>query len=340
MALLDYLHRIVAGERLSIEEARAAMDSVLSGDATSAQIAGMMVALRMRGETAAEVAGFAQSMRAHADVVDAGIPGLLDTCGTGGDGLATFNISTVTAFVVAACGVPVAKHGNRSMSSHCGSADLLEALGVNVGVGPDVMARAIRECGIGFLYAPALHPAMKFAGPVRKELRLRTVFNLLGPLANPANAAFQLIGAPSVEAAELMANALATIGIERAFVVHGDGLDEVTLTGETVAFEVTDRVERHTFKPADFGLPPCTINDLRAPTKEDNVRIAGEILAGNPGPPRNIVLANAAIALRVAGRVLQLSDGVALAAHALNDGTARQRLDRLASLTNARRDAL
>jgi len=238
MSLLPYLDRIVRRENLTEDEARAAMSIVLAGEATTPQIAAFLIALRMKGETAAEVVGFARALRAAACAGEAG-PGpgpLLDTCGTGGDNASTFNISTIAAFVVAGAGVRVAKHGNRSISSRCGSADLLEALGVDITLTAEESGRAIRDTGIGFLFAPALHPAMRHAQPARLELKMRTVFNLLGPLANPAGASVQLVGAPSAAAAEIIAEALARLGLERGFVVHGsDGLDEITTTGPTFA---------------------------------------------------------------------------------------------------------
>src|SRR5581483_2662370 len=245
--LLPYLHKVAARENLSAEDARLAMLAILNGEATTAQIAAFLAALRTRGETAPELLGFARAMREKVEHVHACVDpmSLLDTCGTGGDGGSTFNISTIAAFVVAGAGVCVAKHGNRSMTAQCGSADLLEELGINIAVSAEEAGRAIREIGIGFLFAPAFHPAMKYAQPARAELKMRTVFNLLGPLTNPAGAKRQLIGAPSLHAAELMANALAGLAPERAFVVHGtDGLDEVTTTGATSVFEVRgDRVQ-------------------------------------------------------------------------------------------------
>src|SRR5579872_751064 len=250
MLFLPYLHIVAERRDLSAEEARRAMESILAGDVSPAQIAAFLVALRMKGETVDELVGFARAMRAVAiriEIVPNGEP-LLDTCGTGGDGQSTFNISTIAAFVVAGAGVRVAKHGNRSISSHCGSADLLEAMGISVTLPPQDVARAIREVGIGFLFAPALHTAMKHAHPVRVELKLRTAFNLLGPLTNPAGATAQLVGAPSEHEAELMAGALAQLGLARGFVVHGsDGLDEITTTGPTLAFEIRGgKVERRT----------------------------------------------------------------------------------------------
>lgn len=254
MSLLPYLHRVAAREDLSAADAHRAMLEILSGEVSTTLIAAFLSALRTKGETPTELLGFATAMREKATLVDPGLNGapLLDTCGTGGDGASTFNISTVAAFVVAAAGVRVAKHGNRSLSSHCGSADILEALGVRISLDADASARAIREVGIGFLFAPMLHPAMKYAQPARLELKMRTAFNLLGPLTNPARASAQLIGAPSASAAELMANALAGLKPQRAFVVHGsDGLDEITTTGPTLVFEIRgSHVERHTWTPA------------------------------------------------------------------------------------------
>lgn len=272
---------MTAGERLSEGEARRAMNELLEGEATAAQIAGFAVAIKMRGETAAELTGFARALREHMIVVEAGA-GLIDTCGTGGDLAGTFNISTVAAFVMAGAGAKVAKHGGRSASSLTGSADVLEALGVRISMTPEEAAEAIAEIGIGFLFAPNLHPAMKHAGPVRRELKMRTLFNLIGPLANPARAGTQLIGAPSVEAARLMAEALSALGTEHSFVVHGsDGLDEVTTTGPTEVFEVwTGRVERREWSPEDFGVARARPEDLLGGDSERNAGIAREIWAG------------------------------------------------------------
>lgn len=237
MSLIPFLHRVAAGSDLSAEEAHQAMSALLEGRAGEAEIAGFLIALKMKGETAVELAGFARAMRDRMLVVDAG-PGVIDTCGTGGDGSGTFNISTAAAIVMAGAGAHVAKHGNRSISGHSGSADVLEALGVRItDVTPQEAARSIREIGIGFLFAPAMHPAMKHAQPVRRALKTRTVFNLLGPLVNPARAQAQLIGTPAPEAARLMAEALAVLGTRRSFVVHGhDGLDEITTTAATDVF--------------------------------------------------------------------------------------------------------
>ena len=334
MPLLPYLHRVADRQDLSPAEAQDAMHSILDGEATAPQIAGFLVALRMKGETVDELVGFARAMRRMAVAIDPGLHGepLLDTCGTGGDGLSTFNISTIAAFVVAAAGVRVAKHGNRSISSQCGSADLLEAMGVRVPMSPAESARAIRETGIGFLFAPAIHTATRHAHPVRLELKMRTVFNLLGPLTNPAGATAQLAGAPSPHAAKLIAGALAALGLERGFVVHGsDGLDEITTTGPTLAFEI-DRgeVRERTLDPADFGIALARPEDLKGGDRERNHAIARAIFEGARGPQRDIVLVNAAAALVAAGRAGDFREGVALAAAAIDSGAARGKAEDLA----------
>ncbi len=329
-SFLSYLHRATAGEHLSAEDARLAMNSLLSGDATAAQIAAFAVAIKMRGETAAELIGFARALREHMIVVDAG-EGLIDTCGTGGDLSGTFNISTVAAFVMAGAGARVAKHGGRSASSQTGSADVLEALGVRIAMTPEEAASAIREIGIGFLFAPNLHPAMKHAAPVRRELKLRTVFNLIGPLANPAGARTQLIGAPSPEAAQLMAEALAGLGTDHSFIVHGhDGLDEITTTGPTDVYEVwTGRVEKHLWMPSDFGVKRAFGESLLGGDAARNAQIAREILNGIPGPMRDIVAVNAAAGMLAAGLAADLRAGVKLAEKSINSGAAAGKLEEL-----------
>jgi len=335
--LLPYLHRIVSGHNLSGVEAREAMLAILSGEASTTQIAALLVALRMKGETPEELFGFVMAMREKATRVEVGLgpEPLLDTCGTGGDGRGTFNISTIAAFVVAGAGVQVAKHGNRSLAGLCGSADLLEELGIRLLMDPCEVARAIREVGIGFMYAPAFHPAMKHAQAARAELKMRTVFNLLGPLANPAGATHQLIGAPSVEAAELMADALARIGVVQAFVVHGsDGLDEVTTTGTTTAFSVRDGdVERRVWFPQDFGVEQARAGDLVGGGRERNREIAIAILGGEKGPRRDIVLVNAAAALLASGVAKDLKDAMRGAAESLDSGAAAKKVGQLAEFS-------
>jgi anthranilate phosphoribosyltransferase len=341
MSLLPYLHRVLDRADLDPADAERAMAVILTGAASVPQIAAFLVALRMKGETAGELIGFARAMRAKAERVDARVEGetLLDTCGTGGDGAGTFNISTIAAFVVAGAGVRVAKHGNRSISSRCGSADLLEALGVRIALSAEQMARSIREVGIGFLFAPALHPAMKHAQPARLELKTRTVFNILGPLTNPAGADAQLIGAPSVHAAALMAEALSALGLRRGFVVHGsDGLDEITTTGPSLLFEIAaGQITERTVSPADFGVEPARPEDLQGGSREENIQIARAILDGAKGPKRDIVLVNAAAALVAAAKASGFREGVALAVESVDSGAAREKLEALVHFTQAAR---
>jgi anthranilate phosphoribosyltransferase len=337
--LSPFLEKISARENLSAAEARDAMIVILSGQASTPAISAFLVGLRTKGETADELLGFARAMREKSAVIDAGLDSepLLDTCGTGGDGGGTFNISTVAAFVVAGAGVRVAKHGNRSFSSRCGSADILEQLGVHVSLAPERVAQAIREIGIGFLFAPLMHPAMKHAQPARVELKTRTVFNLLGPLTNPARATRQLIGAPSTQAAELMANALAGLGPERAFIVHGsDGLDEVTTTGSTLVLEVTGAdVRSFEWTPADFGVSPSDLEALRGGDRACNAAVATAILKGQPGAPRDVVLVNSAAALLVAGAANDLRDAMERAAESIDSGVAWTKLQQLAEFSCA-----
>jgi anthranilate phosphoribosyltransferase len=333
MSLIPALHQVAERRDLNAADAQAAMQIILAGEASPAQIAAFLMALRMKGESVSELVGFARAMRGAARRVAAeGM--LIDTCGTGGDGASTFNISTVAAFVIAGCNVPVAKHGNRSISSRCGSADLMESLGVKISHDPEEMARTLRETGIAFLFAPAIHTAMKYAQPVRVELKMRTVFNLLGPLTNPAGAAVQLVGAPSAAAAELMAGALAELGLTRGFVVHGsDGLDEITTTGPTLAFEINSRrVTRRDLDPNDFGVARASPEDLRGGDAAENRDIALRILAGEPGPKRDIVLVNASAALVAFGAAADFIEGMAMAARAIDSGGARAKLE---SLRNA-----
>src|SRR5689334_19850031 len=333
MPFLPHLERVVAREDLTSADAHAAMRTILEGGADQPQIAAFLTALRMKGETVDELVGFARAMREMAVPVNPGLNGepLLDTCGTGGDGACTFNISTIVAFVVAGAGVRVAKHGNRSISSQCGSADLLEGLGIVLAIPPEESARAIREVGIGFLFAPAIHTAMRHANPVRVELKMRTVFNLLGPLTNPAGATSQLVGAPSAAAAELMAGALASLGLRRGFVVHGsDGLDEITTTGPTLAFEICDgNVERRTLEPEDFAVPRVSPEALKGGDKSRNLEIAKNVLEGARGAHRDIVIANAAAALVAARQVDTLLEGAAMAAVSLDSGAAWRKVAEL-----------
>jgi anthranilate phosphoribosyltransferase len=349
--ITEALRALVERRDLTRIEAAGAMEAIMSGAATDAQIAAFLTALRMKGETAEELIGFAQVMRqkvarvrTRADEV-AALTGtdremLVDTCGTGGDASGSFNVSTATAFVVAGTGLKVAKHGNRSMSgltasSLCGSADVVEALGVNLELTPAQVGRCVDEVGIGFLYAPLLHTAMKHVMTARRELGVRTVFNLLGPLTNPAGANAQVIGVAAPELTEKLARVLAELGTVRAFVVHGaDGLDEISNTGENRISEVRDgAVSTFILRPEEFGLPRATIADLRGGDRAQNAGLIREILAGVPGPRRDIVLMNATAALVVGGKARDLKEGVAMAAQSIDGGAARARLAHLVSLS-------
>jgi anthranilate phosphoribosyltransferase len=338
MSLLPYLIRLVAEQNLPAADAESAMQIILRGEASHPQIAAFLIALKMKGETVDELVGFARAMRQLAVPIHPGLDAgqtLLDTCGTGGDGANTFNISTVVAFVVAGAGVHVAKHGNRSISSQCGSADLLEAWGIRLDLPPAATARAIREVGIGFLFAPAVHTAMKHAHPVRVDLKMRTVFNLLGPLTNPASATAQLIGAPSLHAAELLAGAIAALGMRRGFVVHGsDGLDEITTTGPTSAWEIRDgQVEARTLEPADFAVHTAIADDLRGGNRQLNLEIANAVLSGARGAQRDIVLVNAAAALVAAGKAQTFLEGMALGVVSIDSGAAKDKVEKLSQFT-------
>ena len=331
------LEKLLRREDLSTAEAAAAMDDIMEGRVQPSQIAGLLVALAMKGERPEEIVGFARTMRARATKLSREFSPVFDTCGTGGDRAHTFNVSTVAALVLAACGVRVAKHGNRSVSSRCGSADLFEALGVNVGAEPAIVERCLDEAGIAFFFAPTFHPSMRHAGPTRRELGLRTAFNLLGPLTNPAGARRQLVGVPRPELTELVARSLALLGAERAWVVHGaDGLDEISTGGYTKVSECRDgEVNTFYLHPADIGLTKSAPDALRGGNAEDNARIARAVLAGEPGPQRDVVVLNAAAALLIAGMVRRIQDGQALAAAAIDNGKAAAVLEDLRRLSTS-----
>jgi anthranilate phosphoribosyltransferase len=320
---------------LTVDEAASAMEAIMDGRAQPAQIAGFLVALAMKGERPDEIVGLARTMRARATKLRRSFAPVFDTCGTGGDGANTFNVSTVAALVLAACGVRVAKHGNRSASSRCGSADLLEALGVNVSAGPDAVERCLDEAGIAFLFAPVFHPSMRHAGPTRKELGIRTAFNLLGPLTNPAGASRQLVGVPRPDLTELVARSLAQLGAERAWVVHGaDGLDEISTTGYTKVSECRDgRVNTFYVHPGDVGIPKSAPGALAGGDAAENAEIARTVLTGAPGAARDVVLLNAAAALLIAGTAATLKDGIAIAADGLDSGRAANALEQLIALS-------
>ncbi len=351
--ILDVLHRIASHRQsLSRQEAHAVMTEVLTGQCSDAQIAALLVALHMKGETVEEIVGFAEAIRAaaipldlHANsILDASGTGrdalrdsLIDTCGTGGDASGTFNISTATAFVVAGAGVRVAKHGNRSVTSKCGSADVMEALGVNIHLPPAQIAACLEQVGIAFLFAPALHTAMKYVQTARRELRLRTVFNLLGPLTNPARATCQVVGVYSADLVEKLAQALSMLGLHRALVVHGsDGLDEITITGPTRVGEVREgQVHSYEVTPEEFGLPRATFEDISGGDATRNAMLIREILSGKKSARRDVVLLNAAAALVAAGSADRLRDAVPLAEKAIDSGGAQTKLQELIAFTAA-----
>ena len=350
--ILDALHRIAnQGQSLARAEAREVMAEVLAGNCTDAQIAALLMALRMKGETVEEIVGFAEAIRAAATPLPISSAGaidlsgtgrdalaessLVDTSGTGGDASGTFNISTATAFVTAGAGARVAKHGNRSISSKCGSADVMEALGVNIQLTPERAAQCLREIGICFLYAPDLHSSMKQVQKVRRELRLRTMFNLLGPLTNPAHASGQVVGVYALDMVEKLAEALSMLGLHRALVVHGlDGLDEITITGPTRVAEARDgSVRTYEVDPEEFGMKRATLADIAGGDASENAAIVREVLSGKKSPRRDVVLLNSAAALVAAGRADHLSDGVPLAAQAIDSGAAAAKLAALAAFT-------
>jgi anthranilate phosphoribosyltransferase len=327
----EALAKVVSGADLTMVEAKEVMKEIMRGEATPAQIGAFLIALRMKGETAYEIAGCAQAMREGAVEVKPGRDVLADTCGTGGDGSGTFNISTTAAFVAAGAGLAVAKHGNRSVSSRCGSADLLQALGVSLDISAQQVARCIDEIGIGFLFAPMLHPAMKHALGPRREIGLRTIFNILGPLSNPARARRQLLGVYDARLTEVMAEVLRTLGSEHAFVVHGaDGLDELSVTGPNKVSHLLDaRIETYSLDPAKLGLPRARLSDLAGGTVEENAATTKDVLQGQRGPKRDVVLLNAAAVLIAGGKATGFDDGLALAAEAIDSGSASDKLQRL-----------
>jgi anthranilate phosphoribosyltransferase len=329
------LQKLIARQNLSEIEAGEAFDLIMNGEATQAQLGAFLVALRLKGETIEELAGASRSMRRHAVFVDPRGKPVVDTCGTGGDSLGTFNISTTAAFVVAGAGVPVAKHGNRSITSKCGSADVLAELGVNLEVTPDIMEDCIHEVGIGFLFAPKLHPAMKHAMGPRKELGFRTIFNLLGPLANPAGAKCQVLGVFAPELTEMFAEVLKRLGSRRVFVVHGqDGMDEITITGTTRISELRDgSIRTYNFDPLSVIEDYAPLSALAGGDPTVNARITRAILEGETGPRRDIVCLNAAAGLIAGGKAADFEEGFILAGRALDSGNALKALEGLVTAT-------
>src|SRR6202171_6117128 len=341
MPLREAIRLAVEGTNLTRAQSAAAIDAMLEGGVPVTQMAALLVALRMKGETPDEIAGAAQSLRARAVRVEVSQERLIDTCGTGGGGSHTFNISTASAFVAAAGGARVAKHGNRAVSSKCGSADVLGALGIEVELSPAGVAACIEECGIGFLFAPRHHAAMRHVAPVRKELGLRTMFNLLGPLANPAGARRQLLGGYAAHLAPVLARALSELGCDRAFVVHGHGgLDEISTGGPTRIAEVRDgTVREFEFQPEDAGVQRAPLEGLRGGGAPENAGMLRGVLRGEAGPRRAAVLLNAGAALAASGVCETISDGVRIAERAIDSGAALDRLERLVKSSQARRAA-
>jgi anthranilate phosphoribosyltransferase len=327
--LTALIEKAVRHEDLTTDEAAAAMREVMEGRATPAALGALLTALVMKGERPAEIVGFARTMREHSVKLSGPVGEVFDTCGTGGDRSGTFNISSTAAVVVAACGVKVAKHGNRSVSSKCGSADVFEQLGVNIAAEPAVVERTLNEANIAFFFAPTFHPSMKHAGPTRRDLGIRTAFNLLGPLTNPAGSSRQLVGVPRPELTELLARALLLLGSERAWVVHGaDGVDEISTTGYTKVSECrAGAVNTFYVHPSDFGIPKATPEALKGGDAAENTAIIRRVLDGEKGAARDIVIFNAGAALFVAGRAASVADGIRLAADAIDSGRARTTLE-------------
>lgn len=331
MELNQVIDGVVRGKSLNTEESGKVMDMIMSGKATDAQIASLLTALRMKGETIEEITGFARVMREKVTPVKVSCPGLVDTCGTGGDQAGTFNISTTAAFVAAGAGLPVAKHGNRSVSSRCGSADVLEALGVNLELSPEQVAQSIEEVGIGFLFAPKLHLAMKYAIGPRREIGIRTVFNLLGPLTNPAGAKRQVMGVYDPMLTEMLAEVLLNLGAEHAIVVYGlEGIDEISVCGPTQISEVKDKkVLTYQINPGEMGFPIGKAEQMQGGTPRENAEITLSILQGEKGPRRDVVVLNAAAVLMTGGLAKDFPGGIKLAEKVLDSGSAYQKLEEL-----------
>ncbi len=332
----EAINLLVSGQSLTEGQAASVMQEIMNGEATPAQFGAFVTALRLKGENIDEIVGLAKTMRAKAVTVVINAP-VVDTCGTGGDGCQTFNISTAAAFVAAGAGMRVAKHGNRAMSSRCGSADVLEALGVKIDLNAEQVKRCIEEVGIGFMFAPAFHPAMKYAAAPRREIGIRTVFNILGPLTNPAGAKAQVLGVADGSLLEKMAIALQALGCRHALVVHGeDGLDEITVTGKTHICELKDDdIDNYSVSPDDLGLPKSSRDSLAGGSLDENAALLRGVLMGTPGPRQDAVLMNAAAAMLAGDRVNTLQEGVALAREAIDDSRALAKLEQLIEFSNS-----
>ena len=326
----EAIQALVSGNSLTVDEAASVMEEIMQGEVTPAQFGAFVTALRLKGETVDEIVGLARTMRAKAIPVTIAEP-VVDTCGTGGDGSHTFNISTTAAFVAAGAGLKVAKHGNRAMSSQCGSADVLEALGVRIDLNAGQVQRCLQEVGMAFMFAPIYHPAMKYASAPRREIGIRTVFNILGPLTNPAGAKAQVLGVADEMLVEKLASVLHGLGCQHALVVHGeDGLDEITVTGKTQVCELKDgRIKSYSLSPEDFGLSRASLDNLRGGTASENATLLRKILAGAPGPQRDVLLMNAAAVLLVGDRVTTLQQGIVLAGEVIDGGHALAKLEQL-----------
>ena len=330
----ESIDTVVSGQSLSMEDASTVMREIMEGETTPAQLGAFLTALALKGETTQEIAGMARVMREMALQVK--VDGeLIDTVGTGGDGKNTFNISTATAFVAAGAGLKVAKHGNRAASGSCGSADVLESLGVQIELSPEAVARCVNEVGVGFMFAPAFHPAMRYAGPVRREIRIRTVFNILGPLTNPAGAQTQLLGVAFTELGGIMAEVLGLLGSHHSMIVHGHGgLDEISLSGNTSVWEVRGgQIEEWTLRVEDTGLPETPIEAIRGGTKEENAATMRKVFQGDLGPVRDMVLLNSAGVLMVGDKVESIRQGVEMSAGIIDNGTALAKLDQMIEVT-------
>ena len=332
----EAIEKLTRGDDLKQGEASQVMEEIMTGEATPAQFGAFVIALRLKGETVDEMTGLASVMRTKSLKVEFRGPSV-DTCGTGGDDLGTFNISTAAAFVVAGAGIAVAKHGNRAMTSRSGSADVLEQQGVKIDLGPEGVKRCMEEAGIGFMFAPRFHPAMKFAVQPRREIGVRTVFNILGPLTNPAGARAQVLGVPTDAVGEKMVQVLQRLGSERAIVVHGeDGLDEISLTGKTSVHELRDGAIGHfTISPEDLGIPPSSIESLAGGSVEKNAEIMTAVLSGEGGPPRDVVVANAAGGIVAGGKAGNLREGVRVAQESIDSGRAMEKLERLRKVSQS-----
>ena len=331
----EALLKLVERKNLTEDEAEEAMSEIMGGETTPSQLSAFITALRMKGEVVDEITGCAEAMRNAALHLDINEDTIVDTCGTGGDKTNTFNISTVVAFVAAGGGLTVAKHGNRSVSSQCGSADVLERSGVNLNAKPEKVKECIEKIGIGFLFAPMYHPAMKHAVPTRKEIGIRTIFNILGPLTNPAGANVQLLGVYSPALTEMLANVLKNLGTKSALVVHGEGFDEISLAGKTSVAELKDgKVKTYKIQPEDFGLKKATRNDLLGADADKNTQIMKDVLDGKKGPCRDIVILNCGALLYISGKAKDIRAGIKLAENAIDSGNARKKLEDLIKLTN------